>query len=187
MKGLSIAETAKRFGLSRSTLLYYDDIGLLSPKARTAANYRVYGPAELARMEEIVRLRKTGLAIAEIKALLSRGASRTEVSLRARLDRINAEMSALRDQQRFIIGLLGDERAGTDARVMSKDRWVAYLRAAGLDDVGMMRWHAAFEASSPEAHQDFLESLAISAKEIADIRERSRSGFFPPERPRAVV
>jgi len=36
------SQLAGRFGLSRSTLLYYDSIGLLSPSERTASNYRLY-------------------------------------------------------------------------------------------------------------------------------------------------
>ena len=33
---------ARRYALSRSTLLYYHRIGLLVPSGRSAANYRVY-------------------------------------------------------------------------------------------------------------------------------------------------
>ena len=87
----------------------------------------------------------------------------------------DAQMRLLRDQQRFIVGLLGDEDVGVSSRVLSKEKWIAYLRKAGLDDAGMMRWHAEFEASSPEAHQDFLEPLDISAQEIAAIRGKSRA------------
>ncbi|MFC1747364.1 MerR family DNA-binding transcriptional regulator [Pseudomonadota bacterium] len=36
----TIGEVSKRFSISRSTLLYYDAIGLLSPSGRSNANYR---------------------------------------------------------------------------------------------------------------------------------------------------
>ncbi len=35
----TIGQIGKRFGLPRSTLLYYDAIGLLSPSRRSDANY----------------------------------------------------------------------------------------------------------------------------------------------------
>ncbi len=39
---ITIGRLARRFGLSRSTLLYYDSIGLLSPSTRSAKDYRLY-------------------------------------------------------------------------------------------------------------------------------------------------
>jgi hypothetical protein len=38
------------------------------------------------------------------------------------------------------------------------------LRAAGLDEDGMWAWYEEFEKSSPEGHQDFLESIGISLR-----------------------
>jgi len=49
------------------------------------------------------------------------------------------------------------------------------LRAAGLDEDGMWNWHIEFEKNTPEAHQDFLESIGISSEEIALIRDKSKS------------
>ena len=37
-----ITELAREFGLSRSTLLYYNRIGLLRPAGRSMAGYRLY-------------------------------------------------------------------------------------------------------------------------------------------------
>jgi len=36
-----ITELARKHGLSRSTLLYYDRIGLLTPSGRSEAGYRL--------------------------------------------------------------------------------------------------------------------------------------------------
>src|SRR5574344_1987818 len=46
----TIGQIAKRFALSRSTLLYYDTIGLLSPSGRSQANYRLYTDNDVRRM-----------------------------------------------------------------------------------------------------------------------------------------
>ena len=43
----SVSRLGRRYGLSRSTLLYYDRIGLLSASARSAAGYRVYGERDV--------------------------------------------------------------------------------------------------------------------------------------------
>lgn len=44
-----IGELAALGGLSRSTLLYYDRIGLLSPSGRSEANYRLYSAEDRER------------------------------------------------------------------------------------------------------------------------------------------
>ena len=73
MTTLTIGQLAHRCGISRSTLLYYEEQGLLAP-ARSAAGYRRYGEADVARAEQIRAWRATGMDIPAIAALL-RGAS----------------------------------------------------------------------------------------------------------------
>ena len=63
----TVGRLAKRFGLSRSTLLYYDGIGLLRPQSRAAGEYRTYGEAEAARLERICLYRRAGLTLEQIK------------------------------------------------------------------------------------------------------------------------
>ena len=76
--------------------------------------------------------------------------------------------------EQIIIKLLDTQQTFSDSRMMTKARWVSILSAAGLDDAGMRKWHAEFERSAPEAHQDFLESLGIEPTELAAIRQMSR-------------
>jgi len=42
MKTYSISKLARACGRSRSTLLYYDRLGLLKPSGRTGSGYRYY-------------------------------------------------------------------------------------------------------------------------------------------------
>jgi hypothetical protein len=60
--------------------------------------------------------------------------------------------------------------------MMTKDRWVDIMRAAGFSEADMNRWHHEFEKSAPDEHQEFLEFLHINADEISKIREWSRTG-----------
>jgi hypothetical protein len=57
--------------------------------------------------------------------------------------------------------------------MMTKDKWVAIMRAAGFSEDQMHRWHAEFEKGAPEEHQEFLEYLRIDRDEIARIRKAS--------------
>ena len=57
---------------------------------------------------------------------------------------------------------------------MTKEKWVAIMRAAGFQEADMQRWHKQFEQQDPEEHQKFLEYLHISTDEISRIRAWSR-------------
>ena len=171
---LTISQMARRFGLSRSTLLYYDSIGLLCPSERSAANYRLYSDADLERMELIDVYRKAGLALKDIARVLDTAGSGLSHFLEARLRGLNGEIRTLRRQQKMLVTLLRNKAALRESRHLDKDRWTAILRATGLNDGDMRRWHVEFERLSPEAHRDFLESLGIDDEEIARIRAWSR-------------
>lgn len=172
---LTISQLASRFGLSRSTLLYYDSIGLLSPSVRSRANYRLYSDAEVERMEMIDLYRQAGLPLKDVARVLDSGQGAATDALGERLRAVSREIRQLRQQQQMIVGLLRSEVALRQTRSLDKEGWVAILRATGLSDEDMGRWHVEFERLSPEAHQDFLESLGLDDEEIARIREWSRA------------
>lgn len=173
----TIGRLAKLFGLSRSTLLYYDSIGLFSPSGRSRTNYRMYTEADRTRLEQICTYRKTGLSLSDISRILITGGRRGIVPLlEKRLDALNREIRSLRSQQHFIVKLLKSDRALARIRVMDKESWIRLLDAAGLDQAAREKWHAEFERRAPAAHQDFLESLGIAPKEAALIRRLSKKG-----------
>ena len=171
---LTITRFARRFGLSRSTLLYYDSIGLLSPSARGPSNYRLYSEADIERMELICVYRKAGLALADIKKILDGEVSSLGRLLDDRLRSLNEEIHGLREQQRLILSLVKNTKASRTTRALDKKGWVAILRATGMGEEEMKRWHEEFERLAPEGHQDFLESLGLDAREIGRIRRGAR-------------
>lgn len=166
----TISKLAKEFGLSRSTMIYYDSIELLQPSNRTATDYRLYSESDRQKLSTICLLRETGLPLKEIKAIIDSEESDSSKILKKRLLDLNLDINALRRQQETTIKLLGETSMHKHARTLTKERWVQILRASGLDDDGMQRWHSEFERSAPEAHQDFLESLGLQETEIKIIR-----------------
>jgi DNA-binding transcriptional MerR regulator len=173
---LTVGKLARRFNLSRSTLLYYNSIGLLRPSARSRSNYRLYSADDERRLATICTYREAGISLTEIKKLLDDGGDRQQEVLEERLEELNRDIAACREQQRVIVALLKHRHqlVPTSARTIDKDRWVEILSSAGLDDEAMRRWHVEFERLSPEGHQDFLESLGVSSEEVTRIREWSR-------------
>ena len=166
----TISKLTKAFGLSRSTLLYYDKIGLLSPSRRTAANYRLYTQSDYQRLEKIMLYKAAGLGLEDINNLISQDEKLPAQILERRLDNLNSEIAKLRNQQATLIALLGDENLSSISKTMNKQQWVAILRNSGMTEEDMVKWHQQFEASMPEVHTDFLQSLGIDDEEIARIK-----------------
>jgi DNA-binding transcriptional MerR regulator len=58
-------------GISPRTLRYYDEIGLLKPARINSSGYRIYGQAEVDRLQQILFYRELGVGLEEIKAIMS--------------------------------------------------------------------------------------------------------------------
>ena len=67
---LSPTETAARFGVSIKALRLYEQRGLLTPQ-RSGAGWRTYGPDQIARLHQILTLKRLGLPLAKIGELLA--------------------------------------------------------------------------------------------------------------------
>lgn len=75
-----IEQVAARTGLTKRTLRYYEEIGLLDPQTRSEGNYRLYSEADLARLERICRIKNTlGLTLAETRELVALEEKRGEI------------------------------------------------------------------------------------------------------------
>ncbi len=169
----TVGRLAAIFGLSRSTLLYYDRLELLKPSGRSSGNYRLYTEADFRRLEQICLFREAGLPLKEIRAALESGEGQLETFLERRLEDLNHDIGRLREQQRLIVGLLKNRRALEKIGVMNKETWVALLAASGFSEDDMQRWHEEFERTAPEKHRAFLEFLCIPEDEIEIIRARA--------------
>src|SRR4051812_22066936 len=87
-----IGDLAKQTGLSVRTLHYYDEIGLLRPSQHSESGHRRYGPAELARLQQIVSLRHVGFSLKQIHKFLSQKNFDAVNSLRMQLERMKQQM-----------------------------------------------------------------------------------------------
>lgn len=171
---IRISELARAHGLSRSALLHYDRIGLLKASHRTVKGARRYTEADARRLEEICTLRRAGLNLSEIRALLREATDRVPI-LERRLRSLEGEIRGLQAQQRLLVHLLRRPELLEGSAAMDKRAWVALLRASGFSEADMDRWHAAFEANDPARHQRFLEFLGLAAAEIEALRARHSS------------
>ena len=168
----TIGAIARKFNISRTTLLYYEEKGLLAPIRRVPSNYRTYSIKDCEKLALIKTYRNAGISIDEIKALLDPLISeeRTKI-LKAQYDALTHQIMELEAQKNQVSSLLGKKNL---VRHLSKENWVELLASMGLGPVERMEWHKMFEEKMPDAHQKFLESLELDSKEINQIRQMSR-------------
>ncbi len=58
-------------GISTRTLRYYDEIGILKPARINSSGYRIYGEAEINRLQQILFYRELGLSLDSIKDIIT--------------------------------------------------------------------------------------------------------------------
>lgn len=180
---LTLGQLCRRVGLARSSVLHYEALGLLAPAARSEAGYRLYGTAQLQRLQTIRQYRDAGLSLRDIQAMLRAPATAVPAKasvpaqlLQRRLLNLSTEVERLREQQRLLARLLASPSLHESGQAWDKAAWVALLEQAGFDEDAMQRWHTEFERESPADHAHFLRSLGLTSAEVQAIRRRSQTG-----------
>jgi DNA-binding transcriptional MerR regulator len=99
-EGLTVGAIARLSGVTVRTLHHYDAIGLVVPGGRTAAGYRRYGRAEVARLQEVLFFRELGFSLVQIRQIVERPTYRRAAALerhRALLERKAGRLRAMLD------------------------------------------------------------------------------------------
>ncbi|WP_131736815.1 MerR family transcriptional regulator [Actinomadura roseirufa] len=126
---LTIGQVARRLGTSVSTLRYYDERGLVTPRVR-AGGQRRYGPAEVRRLAFIRMWQETGLfSLDDLGSLMNPG-SRADWRrvARGRIAELEERVAAARAAQRYIEWMLRCSRPDiTECPVCGEDldAWLA--------------------------------------------------------------
>ncbi|QCR41339.1 MerR family transcriptional regulator [Microbacterium sp. SGAir0570] len=99
---MRIGEVTERTEMSFRTLRHYDEIGLVTPSARTEGGFRLYTETDVARILLIRRMKPLGYSLDEIRELLdvvdALTATPADAELRARLEAIRAGAAERREK-----------------------------------------------------------------------------------------
>lgn len=120
---ISIGELSRLSGLSPHTLRFYEAEGILKPAGRTASGHRQYHGEDVLWLEFVLRLKLTGMPLAEIKryaALRSQG----EKTLQPRLTMLKLHRERLvtkLDELSTCAGIL-DDKIRTYRKMIAKSR-----------------------------------------------------------------
>jgi DNA-binding transcriptional MerR regulator len=67
---MHIGEVAERIGLSLRTIRYYEEVGLITPSARSQGGFRLYTEADVARLQLVKDMKPLGFSLDEMRDLL---------------------------------------------------------------------------------------------------------------------
>lgn len=110
---LSFKEMCERFEVTPRTLRYYEYIELLSPERQGRS--RFYSPKEVARMILIMRGRKFGFQLEDIRQwLLIYEKEGTEAQMRAWIEMADGQMRELEEQRKQLDDALNELRGLRD-------------------------------------------------------------------------
>lgn len=130
-----ISELAKRVGLSRTTLLYYEKLGLIRGH-RQDNGYRYYSTRDLEQVTLLQKLHTAGLTLKECQACMQGQLSRD--TLMHRLDVLSDEIAHKQQAHALLSAMLGQ--------------------------TPMRQWHESLEQEAPNAHMDWLLKQGFTEK-----------------------
>ncbi|WP_153114636.1 MerR family transcriptional regulator [Rhodocyclus tenuis] len=118
---ISIGELSRLSGLSTHTLRFYEAEGILQPAGRNSGGHRQYHPADVLWLEFVLRLKQTGMPLAEIRqyaALRAQG----ETTLQARLAmlKLHRERLATRIEELSTCASVLDDKIGIYRKMITE-------------------------------------------------------------------
>jgi DNA polymerase-3 subunit beta len=162
---LPIGEVARRSGLPVSALRFYDGAGVLVPvSVDPRTGYRRYAPAQLAVARLVARLRRVGLPLDSVRALLA-GAEPGPV-LDAHLARLEDGLAAARRELSAVRSLLD----------RSEPTMQFTVPASALDSV---RYAVGSDPAYPALHGVLLDADGETLHLVASDRDRLAVASVP--------
>lgn len=67
---MQIGEVAEQTGLSLRTIRYYEEVGLITPSARTSGGFRLYSETDVARLRLVRRMKPLEFSLEEMRRVL---------------------------------------------------------------------------------------------------------------------
>ncbi|MEV6986300.1 MerR family transcriptional regulator [Sphaerisporangium sp. NPDC051017] len=198
----TIGELSRLSGLPVKTIRFYSDAGVLPERERTSAGYRLYGEADVARLELVRTLREIGVGLATIRSLGDRdlrqvldlhlrtvetqlrNLQRTRAVLRATLERGDPTEEDLRrlnalgrigaaEREDLMDSLVAEVGGGNVAR----ERWLECLREAMIPELpaepAIEQLDAWLELVELLSDDDYRASLRRQSDEFWDRREKA--------------
>ena len=114
---LLIGEVARRARVRKDTLRYYERLGLVEPKTRSPAGYRLFAPEVVDRLSFIKKAQAMGLTLDEIAGVInsalagSAPCDHVRATIRIRLADVDERIANLSALRETLVGALQRPRS----------------------------------------------------------------------------
>lgn len=166
----TIAQVSKQFQISTRTLRYYEQIGLIRPARKEGSAYRVYDAADIARLRQIVILRKLRIPLKQIQEILtSSGTERIVAEFQRALSELENEIAALSTIKSILETLLERLRLSRE-------------KLALLDDQQLLRLVSSLAVAKPNLKEEkTMQDLNQADEKLSRLTDRDvRIVYLPP-------
>lgn len=157
----TVNELAKLSGVSARTLRYYDEIGLLEPERISAAGYRIYGQAQVDRLQQILLYRELDMPLKAISQLLDAPGYDRHQALVSHLEALQARQQHLQ----VLIDNVRRTILAEEGRIAMTDQ----EKFAGLKERLLAENDAQYGQELKERYDE--ETLAASRKQFQHLSE----------------
>lgn len=114
----TVQKLSKIAGVSTRTLRYYDEIGILKPARINSSGYRIYGQAEVDRLQQILFYRELGVSLESIKDIVTLPSFDGAKALREHREKLLEK----RKQLDLLILNVDKTIASTEGRIIMSDK-----------------------------------------------------------------
>jgi len=178
----TINKLAKLAGLSTRTLRFYDECGLLPPRRISSNGYRVYGQAEIDRLQQILFYRELGVELAEIGRILSEKDFDGQAALQSHFDALREKrgrLDALITNVEKSISAMKGELEMSDAEKFEgfKQKLVDDNERQYGDEVRQKYGNEAIDRSNAKFKSMTKEQHAKMEKLSVEVNEAIKSAF----------
>lgn len=165
MDQMTVTEVSRSLGLSTRMLRYYEGLGLVRSRRREGYSYRVYDPEAVARLRQLLLLRKLRIPLRQVKRILDDPSAQAAIQVfQDKLKELEGELDALGSIRDILQELLA----------ALKGRYWLPAGAVLLNDVRLLDLAGALEApdlQTQEKGKRSMEDLNRAEENAAKLKD----------------
>jgi DNA-binding transcriptional MerR regulator len=177
-KQWKVGELAEATGLTVRALHHYDELGLLVPSERSSAGYRLYGERDVRRLYRIVALRRLGLRLDAIAAVLDGDALDLAQTVSRQLEAVEHQFKELRQLRDRLVAIRDaldrDEEPSIDQLTTTMEAMTMHEKYYTPEQLERLR------RRGDELGQEAIDRVQRDWQEIFDaLRDEMHAGTDP--------
>ena len=182
---MTVGEVSTLLGVSVRALHHWDESGLVHPSRRSAAGYRLYGEADIMRLQQVLVYRQTGMNLADIKMVLDEPGADALTHLRRQRELVQGQISHLQHKLSAIDMVMDIQQLGARisvaemAEIWGTDWDPVYVEEARAQWGDTPEWAESYRRKARMSRADWEQAHEETVTLETALAEAMRSGVEP--------